>query len=946
MIFDKLFNKPAWKNKNNHVRISAINDSLSASNPEDKNILVKLCEQDDSELVRRTALIKLKSFGVYLEQSHTNSNEKVQSFAKHEVESIIHGTHEVVLTDAEKLNYLNTLENKSAIEKWLTHEVHPMVYSKLYEKLNKPHLLALLFKKTTCTEIQHYLISSTDNVSVLQKIEKHAIDSSVLDLLTNKITTLREAEERPLILKKSIQLVLAQLLALKDTSDYEVMLHKKTSYEERWSLLLNEFNLLKNDEQTTFKNKYKDIQRQIEQLFFDKAEDYKQIKATQELANIQKNQQENYSQTLKQYYENLTTCIYENKTVEPLAHEQKLIKVKQDILGSLLSEGDKTSLNDQVEMQLNMLLNLSDIAESVSDATRLISKLSQLSPPQKLSELNEKHEIYQAWQLDWKSVLKQSYGVLPQSINDSYYKISQTWDLSVKPLFQEQKSTLGKVKKKISDYKRLVNDGKFTPSFNLYKQIDKLYNLLSAKQKKQLESDFNDVSIKYKELVDLEQYIATPRKQALVAEISLLAETPLEDLNEQAEKVKACRARWNTLGHAEESLEEELNKNFNLACEKAFSYCRTFYQEQEKLRAENTIKRQQFILNANNELSILVESINTKEKVNQKSVDKNNWKNLSYKLKQLKSAWNSMGEIEREKYIPLNNEFKALIAPVHKILAAHYNSNASLKSEIINKTQMALASENIFKAVEDVKVLQQSWKAIGFAGPSKENNLWKTFKQLTDQIFDKRILQQKQEKQDFIALTEAFNTEIFALEERDSNDINTLKEQVRDAEALLTKVIESKPFINECKVKLNKLISSSQAKTSSLLREKAKQETLAVFELLDLYAQGTINNTELLAHTLYDSLSEPWKKTLVSVTKLSSISCRSVKTLELEIYAEVSSPKEFSQQRLQAQLDMMQSRVSVSEADLDKLLKDWLLIGQLSKVDIPLIARIKPIYCN
>ena len=77
--------------------------------------------------------------------------------------------------------------------------------------------------------------------------------------------------------------------------------------------------------------------------------------------------------------------------------------------------------------------------------------------------------------------------------------------------------------------------------------------------------------------------------------INELVETPLDNPNEQADKVKNFRKTWNLLGHADEELDKGLNEAFNQACELAFAPCRLFFAEQEKLREQHFILRTNII---------------------------------------------------------------------------------------------------------------------------------------------------------------------------------------------------------------------------------------------------------------------------------------------------------------------------------------------------------------
>ena len=68
--------------------------------------------------------------------------------------------------------------------------------------------------------------------------------------------------------------------------------------------------------------------------------------------------------------------------------------------------------------------------------------------------------------------------------------------------------------------------------------------------------------------------------------------------------------------------------------------------------------------------------------------------------------------------------------------------------------------------------------------------------------------------------------------------------------------------------------------------------------------------------------------------------------MELEILASKESPEEFKAQRLQVQVQLMQSQMlSGQTIDLTNSLVEWLKLGKLSQADLPLLSRVKAIYC-
>jgi exonuclease SbcC len=99
-------------------------------------------------------------------------------------------------------------------------------------------------------------------------------------------------------------------------------------------------------------------------------------------------------------------------------------------------------------------------------------------------------------------------------------------------------------------------------------------------------------------------------------------------------------------------------------------------------------------------------------------------------------------------------------------------------------------------------------------------------------------------------------------------------------------------------------------------------------------------------------LSPAWRKMLIEEIFAASVNKnidhnRQLKTLELEILAGLDSPKEFAQQRMQIQVKLMQDKMTSGVGiNLEQSFNEWLSQGAISKDDLPLILRVKPIFCH
>ncbi|MFQ3209210.1 MAG: exonuclease SbcC, partial [Colwellia sp.] len=221
MIFSKFFKtKINWQHKDATVRITAINDELSADNSEQLVILSELINQDVSDLVRRAALIKVASFDCYLEASKDNNQVKVKQFAAKQVHDILATDHKLTLSTKQKQTLLaqqatTPVLSTAVLEAWLAHEQDSAIMISLYQQISARkttmHLLTHSFNQKQHPDFQTYLLNQVDDSKVLEKLSKKACNDLLSQQIADKITAIQTAIEKPKKLAKKIQLTLAKL---------------------------------------------------------------------------------------------------------------------------------------------------------------------------------------------------------------------------------------------------------------------------------------------------------------------------------------------------------------------------------------------------------------------------------------------------------------------------------------------------------------------------------------------------------------------------------------------------------------------------------------------------------------------------------------------------------------------------------------------------------------
>jgi DNA repair protein SbcC/Rad50 len=280
-------------------------------------------------------------------------------------------------------------------------------------------------------------------------------------------------------------------------------------------------------------------------------------------------------------------------------------------------------------------------------------------------------------------------------------------------------------------------------------------------------------------------------------------------------------------------------------------------------------------------------------------------------------------------------------------LRNYHQRNSDSKNLLINQVTQALNEENVFSAIENVKKLQTQWQAIGYSGQREENQLWQKFRKVNDQLFAKRdeakLAEQSHRNNQQIELTEQLDSYQQQLTSQlPETELYTLQESI---EALRTSIVNQKPVIKSVVTQSEKLLTQISKQLSQISENKKAKTWQLVFDCLE----GLAVNKELTLEEFSESLKDlpnAWQKRLQECHQNSNDIDRSNKTLELEILASKESPEEFKAQRLQVQVELMQSQMlSGQTIDLTNSLVEWLKLGKLSKADLPLLSRVKAIYC-
>ena len=233
-----------------------------------------------------------------------------------------------------------------------------------------------------------------------------------------------------------------------------------------------------------------------------------------------------------------------------------------------------------------------------------------------------------------------------------------------------------------------------------------LFNELAKKEPKLLVSPYEEKKA----------IVAQARKLLDKKEI-LVANRELDKLNNDFRKVGRA-------GNKEQ--DDELWNEFRQIKDEFYAKKRAFFEELDKANAEKREKKENIIERAK-EIVNNVENI--REANAQMDALRKEWKEVGYSGKGDEYLWKDFTRVM--------DEFQEKKKERHGEMLKLFEERAAQKEELIKKAKILLAnSEFTEEEIENVKALRGEYKAIGFAGKDKDDDLYQRFNEVIQKYFE------------------------------------------------------------------------------------------------------------------------------------------------------------------------------------------------------------------
>ena len=232
-----------------------------------------------------------------------------------------------------------------------------------------------------------------------------------------------------------------------------------------------------------------------------------------------------------------------------------------------------------------------------------------------------------------------------------------------------------------------------------------LFNELAKREPKLLSSA----------LEEKKNIIALARKLLDKKEI-LAANRELDRLSEDFKKAGRCSTK---------EQDDELWAEFRKIKDEFYAKKRTYFEELDKSNEEKRAKKEDII----NRAKEVCEIENIREANEKMDALRREWKEVGYSGKGDDFLWKDFAKVL--------DEFREKKKEHQQEMRKVFEERAAKKEELIKAAKVLLAnSEFTDEEVEKVKSLRNEYKAIGFAGKEKDDDLYQRFNEVIKKYFE------------------------------------------------------------------------------------------------------------------------------------------------------------------------------------------------------------------
>lgn len=739
----ELFIKPRWQHADSAIRAEAVAHSR------DERLIQQLgdlARNDEAANVRLAALKRLTDLYPIMRVAAEESDDKVRNHARRMVQEMLAGTLPCSNSDHERLEIIPKLDDVALIEHLAQHAREIDIRRSLLDKIDRPGLLATIATEDSEPSVQDHAVSRIDKPATLERIAAIARkrDKRLLGVIQARLQALDPANDASRDDDQQAQL-------LCDRAD-RLIREPMTQPEKRDALeqLRADWQALSPASQSALSSRFM-TSTTIVQASLEAPED----------TAIGDAQVETFIASLSQ---NLS------RPTDLQRSEQLLTELNDFMLANAEAcEPHQASLD---EARLSLINRRDQALKSQSPDAGLIRLCERLEQRAQSIDPRGLSRLENDWDQAWSSVLNPSGA--DQSLRDRFARLLKQVQARHGEEASAIESQVASLDEALSQLEQALEDGDLARAVRVKQDLLKRLETIGrhpVTDSMEFKARMQSKRGRLRELRDWQRWANNKHREALAEEAESIGQSGLHP-DAMAEKVKSLQQAWKEMDKSEQLPGERtynrergaLWKRFHDACQAAYTPAKAFFDKRSELRSE-----QEQALDA---LCDRVEQATASD-------SELSLKDRNQLVGEARRSLRLVSELKPSRRKAMAQRLRTVAQALDDSLEEQYSLNQSRKERLIAQLESlheTLSDETIEAAINSSKSLQQEWRNIGPARRNRDQALWKRFRSLNDDIFNRR----KQEQQQQDAEKSEQSRQLFAILDRMKDDLD----RCEDSEAL------------------------------------------------------------------------------------------------------------------------------------------------------------------
>ena len=461
-------------------------------------------------------------------------------------------------------------------------------------------------------------------------------------------------------------------------------------------------------------------------------------------------------------------------------------------------EEDEQEKQTNLEKKLAIIERMKELAEAPEEANKAYNEFKQLQaewneiknvPAAKVNELWKSYQLYN----------EKFYDLI--KLNNEFREYDFKKNLEIKIRLCETAENLANEEDVISAFHQLQKlHQEFRETGPVAKeQREDIWNRFKAAStivNRRHQQHFEEIKEKEQRNLDEKTVICE-----IVEGMEYDKMTSFQDWQDKTDEILALQAKWKTIGYAPQKLNTKIFERFRAACDEFFKQKAEYFKNLKNGMNENLEKKKAMCEQA--------EALK----------DSTDWKATSEALNKLQKEWKKIGPVSKKhsesiwkRFISACDYFYEQKAKATSSQKSEEQVNLEKKKALIEQLNEINQEENLTEATGNIiRKLMKEWNAIGHVPFKDKDKVYKQYRTVVDELFDKLNLSASQKKLSHFKSSISNNKENNLYREREKlmRAFENMKAEIKTYENnlgfLTTSSKKGNSLVNEMNRKVEKL---------------------------------------------------------------------------------------------------------------------------------------------